>query len=309
MKTFNWFPGHMKKTFDQIQQNLSLVDIVLLMLDARTPFSSINFKLLSLIKTYQKPFLFLLNKFSLTDSQKIQPFLDYYFQNKISVLKIDAIKKNKNFAIYKQALKIIQTPNPCFKLKKSVFANKPNIKMMIVGMPNVGKSTLINGFVGKKVLKTANAAGTTKKTQWIKTLHPNIQFLDTPGVLYHRFYDKTISLSLALSGSFKDSVLPLETLGECALNYLKKHYLNNLIKRFDLSMLDQNDIQNDNLIDLIGKKRNFYICNQKIDEKKVYQVILQEIREGRLGKINFDLDILPLLDHFFKNQNQLTKMI
>ncbi|MFB0638111.1 ribosome biogenesis GTPase YlqF [Candidatus Phytoplasma solani] len=303
MKTFNWFPGHMKKTFDQIKTNLSLVDIVLLMLDARMPFSSLNFKILSLVKQHQKPYLILMNKTSLADLTKTTAFIKYYSQNQILVLAVDAMQKKQNFTIYRKALKIIQTSKPHFKTKRSIIDNQPNIKTMIVGMPNVGKSTLINSFVGKKVLKTANLAGTTKKIQWINALKPNIQFLDTPGVLYHRFYDPKISLSLALAGSFKDSVLPLEHLGQHALSYLQKYYFHNLKKRFDL---DDNIFPIFDLVQLIGRKRNFYTKNSQVDQNKVYQTILKEIREGILGKINFDLDILPFLDVFFKQQTKLS---
>ncbi|TKA87514.1 MAG: ribosome biogenesis GTPase YlqF [Candidatus Phytoplasma asteris] len=295
MKTFNWFPGHMKKTFDQIKNNLSLVDVVLVILDARIPLSSLNSQIFSLINQRQKPLLILLNKFSLTDPCKINNFIANYHKKQIPVLTIDAIKSPKLQEIYQKALTTIKAKNPLFKSRR-IATQTPNIKAMIVGTPNVGKSTLINSFAQKKVLKTANLAGTTKRIQWIDIAKPNIQFLDTPGVLWHNFSDPRISLALALAGCFKDSILPLEKLGIHALCYLIKHYGTNLQKRFNL---DQNDLSNPNLVDIIGQKRNIYTKNQKVDQSRVYQMLLQEIRQGNLGKLNFDLDVLSLFEKLF----------
>ncbi|CAM11969.1 GTPase of unknown function [Candidatus Phytoplasma australiense] len=295
MKTFNWFPGHMKKAFDQIKNNLFLVDIVFMILDARIPFSSINFKVLSLIQQRHKPFLFLLNKSSLADNHKTTHFTKYYLKKAISSLSIDVIQQNPKFFLYEQAIKKIQS-------QKNNFSNKANIKIMIVGMPNVGKSTLINSFASKKVLKTANLAGTTIKNQWIKILSPNIQFLDTPGILSHNVDETKINLSLALTGCFKDSTLALDQIGKHTLNYLQKHYFNSLKKRFNLGI----DSRADDLVEFIGEKRKIYTKNQQIDRNKVYQMILKETREGRLGKMNFDLDILPSLDDFFQKQMKLS---
>jgi ribosome biogenesis GTPase A len=292
MKTFNWFPGHMKKTFEEIKNNLSLVDIVLVILDSRIPISSLNFQIFSLLNKRRKPILILLNKFSLTDPCKINNFIANYHKKKIPILTIDAIKSPKIQEIYHKALTTIKAQKPFFKSRR-IITNTPNIKAMILGTPNVGKSTLINSFAQKKVLKTADLAGTTKRIQWVNIDKPNIQFLDTPGILWHNFFDPRISLALGLAGCFKDSILPLEKLGIHALYYLKKHYCDNLKKRFHLH---PSDLSKANLVDIIGQKRNIYNKNQKIDQYRVYQMLLKETRQGCLGKLNFDLDVLSLFE-------------
>ncbi|KAB8121937.1 ribosome biogenesis GTPase YlqF ['Cynodon dactylon' phytoplasma] len=286
MFPIQWFPGHMKKTLEEIKLNIKFIDIVLVILDARIPISSMNFELLKILNN--KPFLVLLNKISLTDLSKNFLFENFFKSKKINTLLIDA--KNR-INIDKILVKIKKMLNIKINSHKNY---KKQIKIMIVGVPNVGKSTLLNSLTKRKVVRTSNKPGITKKLQWISSFIDNIKFLDTPGILYPKINSYKISYSLALCGCIKEELVSKEDLIHYFLDYLKKYYLEKLMIFFNLS---QSEINEKNLFQILIKKR---YNNEKFIEKNYYDFVdrnnivskfFSEIIGKKIQKINFDLDL------------------
>ncbi|MDV3166390.1 MAG: ribosome biogenesis GTPase YlqF ['Waltheria sp.' little leaf phytoplasma] len=276
-----WFPGHMKKTFKEINQCLKMIDLMLVILDARIPYSSINWELL---KTFNnKPFLLLLNKISLADMSKINIFKNFFEKHKITVLWIDAKSKINIHQIKSYIYKILKIKNPLWENKI--------LKLMITGIPNVGKSTLINCLANKKVVKIANIPGVTKQMQWIK-IDQRMRLLDTPGILYHKFSDPYVGYNLAICGCIKSTLYPKLPIVEYLLTYLKKHYSQNLKKCFKL---DEQELEFPNLWYKIAQK-NFYLTkNNILDENKVLEMILYKVSNGFIGPVNFDLNFFNVI--------------
>ncbi|MDO8167877.1 ribosome biogenesis GTPase YlqF [Candidatus Phytoplasma melaleucae] len=277
MDCIKWFPDHMKETLKQIQNNLKLVDLILIVLDARIPFSSMNFELLKVLNN--KSVLLLLNKVSLADMKKICIFTNFMRQKQIPTLPIDAKHKNNIDKIYPYIRQILKLKNPNF--------NKLTLKLMIVGVPNVGKSTLINCLSRRKVVKTANIPGITKRLQWIN-LNNKIRLLDTPGVLNYKLNTPEMSYALAICGCIKSTLFLKEPIINYSLTYLKKHYYQNLKKCFQLT---DEDLQGDNLLNVIKKKNRYLSKNNVPDENKVLDMILHKISNKEIDKVNFDLDL------------------
>ncbi|MBP3059517.1 ribosome biogenesis GTPase YlqF [Texas Phoenix palm phytoplasma] len=274
----NWFPGHMKKTLEEIKNNLKLVDMVLIILDARIPFSSMNFELLKCLNN--KPVLVLLNKMSLADSSKINIFIDFFKKENLFTLKIDAKERNNINLIIPKIKQIIK--NYPFKKKRT----NNLLKIMITGVPNVGKSTLINCLTKKKSTQTADKPGITKKLQWIN-LKDKIKLLDTPGVLYYKNLNLENSYSLCICGCIKDKIIPKEFLLNYFFPYLKKYYYENLKNCFKLSNEELNE---EDLLSLIMKK-NYNYQNNISNKNQLFSVIIKKIKSGKLKKVNFDLNI------------------
>ncbi|MDV3171493.1 MAG: ribosome biogenesis GTPase YlqF, partial [Candidatus Phytoplasma australasiaticum] len=247
----------------------------------RIPYSSVNWELL---KTFNnKPFLLLLNKISLADMSKINIFKNFFEKNKIPVLWIDAKSKINIHQIKPYIYKIL-------KIKKPFWEHKI-LKLMITGIPNVGKSTLINCLANKKIVKTANIPGITKQMQWIK-IDQRIKLLDTPGVLYHKFSDPYIGYNLAICGCIKSTLYPKLPIVEYLLTYLKKHYYQNLKKCFKL---DEQELELPNLWYKIAQKNIYLTKNNIIDENKVLDMILYKVSNGFIGHVNFDLNFFNVI--------------
>ncbi|WBL31601.1 ribosome biogenesis GTPase YlqF [Candidatus Phytoplasma sacchari] len=288
MFLLQWFPGHMKKTLQKIKLNLKLVDIILIILDARIPISSMNFELLKIINN--KPFLILLNKMSLADSDKNNLFVNFFNKKKIEILFIDSKNKINIDKIFVKIKKIFDTKN---KLKHYYIKN--TIKLMIIGLPNVGKSTLVNCLAKKKVAITAKKPGITKKLQWISASN-NIQLLDTPGILYPKINNYKIGYSLGICGCIKENLIPKEELVNYFLNYLKNYYPEKLKLFFNF---DEKEIKEEiNLLKtLIQKRYNEKILNQNnydsfINHNNIIEKIFSEFTSKKIQKINFDLNLL-----------------
>lgn len=270
-KMIQWFPGHMAKARREIEDNLKLVDIVFELIDARIPYSSKNPLINQILN--QKPRLTLLTKASLADPH----YTNLFIKDNPNCLEIDSIT-NLNIQ------KIIPYVKGVLKEKRERDKKrgmKPRaIRTMILGIPNVGKSTLINRLVGKKVARVGDKPGVTKARQWIR-INKDLELLDMPGILWPKFEDKTVGIHLALTGAIKDEILSLEDLGDYLLTFLKDNYRPNLeaVYKIDTS-LDNFEIAKE-----IAKSRGIFGDDYL---SRVMEVIINEFRSGKLGRITLD---------------------
>lgn len=272
-----WYPGHMEKAKKEILKNLNLVDIVFELLDARLPISSKNPMVDELLK--DKPRLVLITKSAMADEKQNTLFLEYFRNLNQEVLLIDAFK---NFAINKIAATARKVLEPKLAKEKAKGMKERSIRVMIIGIPNVGKSTFINQLVSKKATNVGNKPGITKAQQWIR-LHSGMDLLDTPGVLWPKFEDENVAMHLAISGAIKDQILPLDEVVLYFLKFMQENYPSNLEYRYKitpgttpLEMLDQ-----------IGKNMNMLKKNE-VDYDRVIQSVLTDFRALRLGRVTLD---------------------
>ncbi|WP_066507253.1 ribosome biogenesis GTPase YlqF [Abyssisolibacter fermentans] len=276
----NWFPGHMKKTRDLLKQNLSLVDVVIEILDARIPISSKNPEIDKLINNKKR--IVILNKSDLSDKKANEQWVTYLKDNDTEVILNNALTKNSVNMILKSCDKLMKEKR--MRLEKRGIKNKV-VKAMIVGIPNVGKSTLINSISGRKSAKTGNRPGVTKGKQWIR-LKGNIELLDTPGILWPKFENQDIALSLAFTGAIKDEIMDTDTLAYKLVEVLSSKYPHTLIDRYEIELENKTTIQ---IIDEIALKRGCVMKNKEIDYTRISNLILDEFRKGKLGRITLEL--------------------
>ena len=276
----NWYPGHMKKTKELLIENLKLVDIVIELLDARIPLSSKNPVIDKIIN--EKPRIVLMNKSDLASEKANNMWKKYFEDNNIPVLFINATYNTGTEKILEEIKKILKE-----KIDKREARGIKNtvIRAMIVGIPNVGKSTLINSLSGRKGAKTGNRPGITQHKQWIK-LKGNIDLLDTPGILWPKFEDKNVALNLAFTGAIKDEVLDRETL---ALRLIEK------LLETDSKLLEDRykiDIDEEDtglcVMENIALKRGCIIRGGETDYTRVSGIILDEFRRGTIGRVTLD---------------------
>jgi ribosome biogenesis GTPase A len=277
-KQIQWFPGHMFKSLREIREKVKLMDIVLVLLDARLPFSSMNPELIKIVE--KKPILLLLNKMDLSDERILNQYISLYEAKGYHTLKIDAQtgkNVNKINALAREVLK-----EKLDREKAKGLKERP-LRTMILGIPNVGKSTLINTLSKSGATKTGNTPGVTKAQQWIK-MGSDFELLDTPGVLWPKFEDQTVGMHLAVTGAIKDKILPETEVVFYALNFLKTHYLKRLNEKYDITADD--DLQA--MLDKIGTKRGCLVRGGEIDYDRVYTIVLTDIRNKQLGGLSFD---------------------
>lgn len=275
----NWYPGHMKKTRESIEKNLPLVDIVFEIIDARIPISSRNPVIDDILGN--KPRIIVLNKSDLASVEGNKEWEDYFFKKNIAAVCIDALSG-------KGINKLINISNELYKEKKEKnekrgIINKP-VRVMILGIPNVGKSTLINTLAKKKSAKTGNKPGITKSNQWIKTKF-NLELLDTPGILWPKFEDEEVGLNLAFTGAIKDEILDIETLALKLTEVLIKNFPNLLNNRYNIEIDNKSPLQ---VMEEIGKKRGAITKGGEIDYTKTSNIILDEFRKGMIGRITLE---------------------
>jgi len=276
----NWYPGHMKKTKEAIKKSLSLVDIVYEIVDSRIPISSQNPDIDGIIG--DKPRIKILNKSDLADEKSNIEWIEYFKKVGIPAVLVDSIN-NKGLDDLIN-LSYILTEGKRKRLELKGIKNKP-IRAMIVGIPNVGKSTLINSLSKRKGAKVGNRPGVTKSNQWIK-VKGNIELLDTPGILWPKFEDKNVSLNLAFTGAIKDELLDIENLTIKLvekLNTISEDYIQ---KRYKVSIEDKSPYE---IIVEIGKKRGCIISGGEVDFSKACNIILDEFRKGVMGRITLEL--------------------
>ena len=287
----NWYPGHMAKTKRQIIENLKLIDIVAEILDARIPISSRNPDIEQYIK--DKDRLILLNKSDLADEEESNKWISYFNKNGISAIRINS---NSGDGI-KQAIKKMED---IYLEKQEMYKTKgrigKSIRVMVLGIPNVGKSSFINRISKKSSALVGNKPGVTKQKQWIR-VNENIELLDTPGVLWPKFENEQVALNLAYTGSIKDDLLEITEIGFQFLKFMLKEQLQNIVQRYKLNLTIVNNIlnkevdENDKILEimhLIGEKRGAMLTGGDIDEEKISRILLDDFRSGKLGKITLE---------------------
>ena len=287
----NWYPGHMVKTKRQIIEDLKLIDIVVEILDARIPISSRNPDIEQYIKSKKR--LVVLNKFDLADAAENQNWLKFYENQWIEAVFVNS---NSGDGI-DNAIKKIEKIN---KDNQKKFENKGRIgkaiRVMVLGIPNVGKSSFINRVTKKNSATVGNKPGVTRQKQWIR-INNNIELLDTPGVLWPKFDNEDIALNLAYTGTIKDNILPIIEIGYNLLKLLIKEYPEKIIERYKLgkeeikNVLSSDAEENEKILEImhmIGRKRGALISGGNIDEEKVARIILEEFRSGKIGRITLE---------------------
>lgn len=272
--TIQWFPGHMSKARRQVQENLKHVDFVTILVDARLPLSSQNPMLTKIVG--EKPKLMILNKADLADQSLTKEWCRYYEEQGIKTLAINSKEQATVKKVTEAAKKLMA--EKLQKLKERGI-QKQSLRTMIIGIPNAGKSTLMNRLAGKKIAVVGNKPGVTKGQQWLKS-NKDLEILDTPGILWPKFEDEEVGLKLALTGAIKDQLLPLDEVTIFGLNYFKHHYPNRLEERFKGINLD---LETPEIIMEMTKNLGF-----KDDYDCFYNLFIKEIRDGKLGVFTLD---------------------
>lgn len=281
-QTVQWFPGHMAKTRRQIKESLPLVDAVTELLDARIPISSRNPELDEL--TQKKPRIVLLNKCDMADEKTTARWIEYFKAHGQYAIAVDCRSGKGLNAYIPLVRKVLQD-----KIKSNEekgMAGKA-LRVMVVGIPNTGKSSFINRMAGKSRAKVADKPGVTRHNQWF-VIGNGIELLDTPGVLWPKFEDKTVGDRLAFIGSVKDDVTDTETMALRLLEVLKKDYCDLLCTRYKLKAEDVENNEAYEIMELIGRKRGMLISGGEIDTERASVMLLDEYRGGKLGRISFE---------------------
>lgn len=275
---FQWYPGHMTKAKRMMQENIKLIDLVIELVDARIPLSSRNPDIDELGKN--KARLVLLNKADLAEDKWNDAWAEYFKKKEFSVVKVNSRKgggiKSIQGVIREACAEKIERD------RKRGILNRP-VRAMVVGIPNVGKSTFINALAGKACAKTGNKPGVTKGKQWIR-LNKQVELLDTPGILWPKFEDQEVGLKLAFIGSIKDEVLQTEELAAELIHFLRTAYPEVLADKYDIEM-DEDDYV---VLNRIAKSRNCIVRGNELDTEKAALLLLDDFRNGKLGRLTLE---------------------
>lgn len=283
IQNIQWFPGHMTKTKRQIQASLKLVDAVAEILDARIPVSSRNPDLQKLIQN--KPKVVLLNKCDMANPNATKQWIDYYDRQGITAIPIDC-KSGKGLNKFAPAVNKVLSEK-LERLKSKGMVN-PMLRIMIVGIPNVGKSSFINKVARQNRAKVEDRPGVTRGNQWY-TISKNVEMLDTPGVLWPKFDDKIVGERLAFTGAVKDQILDTELLAVRLLEFLKEIKPADFITRLKLEDTDIDAVDAYELLNIIGKKRGMLISGGEINTERAAIMLLDEFRSAKLGRITIEM--------------------
>ena len=283
MQTIQWFPGHMTKTKRQIQSSLKLVDAVAEIIDARIPVSSRNPDLAKLVQN--KPRVILLNKCDMANQTATKMWIDYFKKQNLVAIPVDC-KSGRGLDKFAPAVNTVMS-HKIARLKEKGMVN-PTIRIMIVGIPNVGKSSFINKMVKKNRAKVEDRPGVTRGNQWY-TIAKNLEMLDTPGVLWPKFDDKTVGEHLAFTGAVKDQILDIELLAVRLLDFIKELKPADFITRFKLENEDIENIDSYELLKMIGKKRGMLVSGGEIDTQRAAIMLLDQFRSAKLGRITVEM--------------------
>ena len=274
----NWYPGHMKKTIEDIEEKLKLVDFVIEIIDSRIPYSSRNPLFKDLLKNKKRLLIF--NKSDLSDQKLNEEWMEKITDENNFAISYNAMKPNVNLVVKKSEELMAEE----IKKFQGKGLKKGPLRAMIVGIPNSGKSTFINSISGTKSARTGNRPGVTKTNQWIK-IHSKLHLLDTPGVLWPKFEEK-VGLNLAFTGAIKDEIMDRETLALKLIEKLKNIAPASLEERYKIS--DIKEMSPLEIMDEIGKNRGALMRGGLIDYEKVSGIILDEFRKGTLGRITLE---------------------
>lgn len=280
MATIQWFPGHMSKARRQVQESIKFVDFVTVLVDARLPLSSQNPMLTKIVG--EKPKLLILNKADLADPVRLKEWQTYFEGQGILTLALNskeqsAVKKVTDVAKKLMADKLARQKERGIRIE--------TLRTMIIGIPNAGKSTLMNRLAGKKIAVVGNKPGVTKGQQWLKS-NKDLEILDTPGILWPKFEDEMVALKLALTGAIKDNLLPMDEVTIFGLNYFKEHYPEELVGRY--KQLDLSQEAPDIIMDMTQK------LGFRDDYDRFYSLFVKDVRDGKLGR--YCLDTVGELD-------------
>ncbi|RCW17929.1 ribosome biogenesis GTPase YlqF [Streptococcus gallolyticus] len=275
MATIQWFPGHMSKARRQVQENLKHVDFVTILVDARLPLSSQNPMLTKIVG--DKPKLMILNKADLADSNRTKEWRNYFEKQGIKTLAVNS-KEQATVKLVTDAAKSLMADKIAKLRERGI--QKETLRTMIIGIPNAGKSTLMNRLAGKKIAVVGNKPGVTKGQQWLKS-NKDLEILDTPGILWPKFEDEVVGLKLALTGAIKDQLLPMDEVTIFGLNFFKKYYPERLVERFKGIDLAEEAPE---VIMAMTQKLGF-----RDDYDRFYSLFVKDVREGKLGRYTLDV--------------------
>lgn len=275
MATIQWFPGHMSKARRQVQENLKHVDFVTILVDARLPLSSQNPMLTKIVG--DKPKLLILNKSDLADNNRTKEWRTYFEKQGIKTLAINS-KEQSTVKLVTDAAKSLMSEKIQRLRERGI--QKETLRTMIIGIPNAGKSTLMNRLAGKKIAVVGNKPGVTKGQQWLKS-NKDLEILDTPGILWPKFEDELVGLKLALTGAIKDQLLPMDEVTIFGLNYFKTYYPERLEERFKGIDLEEEAPE---IIMEMTQKLGF-----REDYDRFYNLFVKDVRDGKLGRYTLDI--------------------
>ena len=275
---FQWYPGHMTKAKRMMQENIKLIDLVIELVDARLPISSRNPDIDELGKN--KGRMILLNKSDLAEERQNDAWVAYFKERGFSVVKVNSRKGGGIKSI--QAVIQEACKEKIERDRKRGILNRP-VRAMVVGIPNVGKSTFINSLAGKACAKTGNKPGVTKGKQWIR-LNKQVELLDTPGILWPKFEDQTVGLRLAFIGSIKDEILNVEELAAELIQFLKQAYSGILSDKYAIEEVEDPY----QCLALIAESRHCLIRGNELDTNKAAVLLIDDFRNGRLGRITLE---------------------
>ena len=287
----NWFPGHMAKTRRQITEDLKMIDVVVEILDARIPNSSQNPDIRQITQNKKK--IIILNKYDLADNAKTEKWIEYFNKKERKVVLADSLTGKGVNETTRQIQKIMEEDMQKMADKGRIGRK---IRVMIVGIPNVGKSSFINRISKKTSAEVGNKPGVTKQKQWIR-INDKIELLDTPGVLWPKFESQKIAINLAITGTIKDDILDLVEVAYTLTKFMLENYKENLLQRYSLEekkideILQQDQAENENIYEimqLIGRRRGA-ILGGNIDDERTAKLILDDFRSGKLGKITLEI--------------------
>lgn len=279
MQNLQWYPGHMAKTRRLIEENLKLIDVVVEILDARIPFSGRNPNFDDIIK--HKTRLLVLNKFDLADKNRTNEWINWYAEQGLKVIPISCTTGMGINTVLNEARALIQDKIDREKEK----GRNRTLKIMMVGIPNVGKSSLINRLIGKASTKTGDRPGVTRGKQWLR-IKGDAELLDTPGILPPKFEDQSVAMRLAYTGAIRDEIMNTELLAYSLCDYLRDNYASEVCTRYKLDSID--GLKGYEVLEKIGKKRGFVISGGEIDMERAANMVLDELRGAKIGNITLE---------------------